>query len=176
MPIYTRSTGTSFKPAPAGAHGAVCCDIVDLGELEVTYAGKTKKQHKIKVVWQIEELRDDGKPFTVSNRYTNSLHEKSNMRKDLESLRGKPFTEEELRGFDLEVLLAKACMVNVMHNQKDGSTYANVTTIMRLPKGMAAPTVRDYVRECDRKPEDQASQEHGNDWDAGPLTDDDVPF
>ena len=176
MPIFAKA-GATFAPTPAGAHPAVCIDVVDLGELEVTFGGKTKKQHKIKIVWEIEELRDDGQPFRPSKRYTLSLHEKAGLRKDLESWRGRGFTDEELRGFDVEVLLGKGCMINVVHTSKDGSTYGNITAIMKLPKGAVAPTPdRSYVRVCDR----QTTEGHGappvDDWSSQVITDDDVPF
>src|ERR1039458_9745361 len=119
MPIIAKSSGTSYPPAPQGTHAAVCVDVIDLGMLKVAFGGKEKTQHKIRVVWQIEELRDDGKPHQVSRRYTNSLHEKAALRKDLESWRGNPFTPSELEGFDLEVLLSvgdrKSTRLNSSH-------------------------------------------------------------
>ena len=174
MPIYASAgSGTKFAPAPAGTHAAVCCDVRDLGILDVTWQGKQKKQHKILVSWQIDEPRDDGKPFLVSRRYTLSLHEKSGLRKDLEAWRGRAFTEPELAQFDVEVLIGKGCLLNVIHNQSGGDTYANVAGVMALPRGMSAPTVRDYVRFVDRKPDDASQDEaHGN----APITDDDIPF
>lgn len=172
MGIFAKA-GATFTPTPAGAHPATCIDVVDLGELEITYGGKTKKQHKIKIIWEIEELRDDGSPFRPSKRYTLSLHEKAALRKDLESWRGCPFTEEELKGFDVEVLIGKGCMINVVHATKDGSTFGNVTAIMKLPKGVNAPTPESgYVRVCDRAVEGQQPEE----WTNQGITDDDVPF
>jgi len=183
MPIYasSKSAGGNFKPAPAGTHAAVCCDVVDLGLLEVTFGGKTKKQHKVNIVWQIEELRDDGQPFTVRKRYTLSLHEKSAMRKDLESWRGRPFTEEELDKFDLEKLIGIGCFINVIHKPRPdgGEPWANVTTIMKLAKGMAAPKIENYVRVCDRPQEDGAQPDAAPpDIDTGGMgiTDEDIPF
>lgn len=182
MPIYAKSSGgTNFTPATAGTHAAVCIDVVDLGVLEVTYNGKTKKQHKINIVWQIDEDRDDGKPFFVRKRYTLSLHEKAGLRKDLESWRGRAFTEQELEGFDVELLISVPCLLNLIHATKDGSTYANVASIMKLPKMMEAPKVRDYVRVCDREP-DVATDDHSDgpasehEGYAGDISDDDVPF
>src|ERR1700684_2934792 len=116
--VAKASGGNDCKPAPAGTHAAVCCDVVDLGMLEVSFGGKTKTQHKVNLVWQIEEDRDDGKPFTVRKRYTLSLHEKASLRKDLESWRGRAFTPAELEGFDLEVLIGIGCMLNVIHTPK----------------------------------------------------------
>ena len=61
----------------------------------------------------------DGKPFLISRRYSLSLHEKSSLRRDLESWRGRAFTQEELRGFDLEVLIGVGCLVSVVHEQRN---------------------------------------------------------
>lgn len=178
MPIIaTGGSGTTFKPAPAGVHTAVCCDVVDMGLLEVTYAGQTKKQHKVRLVWQIEELMDDGKPFIVQKRYTLSLHEKSNLRLDLQSWRGRAFTDDELRGFDLEKLIGINCMLNVVHTQKAGETYANVTAVMPLKKGMPQIVVsKDYVRFKDRDAQQhQQAQASGSEPD-DPFGDEMVPF
>lgn len=172
MPIVAKA-GPSFTPAPEGVHAAVCVDVVDLGIVKVTYKDKTTEQHKIRIVWQIDEDQKDGKPFECSQRYTLSLHEKAGLRKMLESWRGRQFTEEELQGFDVETILGKPCMLNIIHNNKQGTTYANVVGVMRLGKGMTVLTPRDYVRHCDRKPEDQG---HGAPDNAWGITDDDVPF
>lgn len=173
MPIYA-SAGESktFTPAPAGTHAAVCCDVRDLGVLETKWQGETKRQHKILVSWQIDEARDDGKPFLVSKRYTLSLHEKAGLRKDLEAWRGRAFTEAELHQFDVEAVVGKGCLLNVVQKQVGGDTYANVTAVMALPRNMQAPTVRDYVRFVDRKPDHPATEDH----EPTPITDDDIPF
>jgi len=174
MPIYASAgSGTKFAPAPAGTHAAVCCDVRDLGVLETTWQGQTKRQHKILVSWQIDEPRDDGKPYLVSKRYTLSLHEKAGLRKDLEAWRGRAFTEPELQQFDVESIIGKPCLLQVMHRQSGGDTYANVAGIMGLPKGMNAPKVRDYVRFVDRKDDHPAS---ADDAEQPPITDDDIPF
>jgi len=174
MPILAKdSGGGDFPVTPMGAHPAVCCDVVDLGVLKVVYGGQEKQQHKIRIVWQIDELDQNGKPFRAQKRYTLSLHEKAALRKDLESWRGKPFKDTDLKdGFDVEKLLSVPCFLNIIHEFKDGKIYANVTAIMPLPKGVEGPPVRDYVRVVDRQPE--AHEAPGNDF--GGITDDDVPF
>ncbi len=173
MPIMAKeSGGGSFIPAPAGAHTAVCCDVVDLGLLKVSFGGKEKEQHKIRIVWQIGEDMESGKPFTVGRRYTLSLHEKAALRKDLESWRGRSFNKEELSGFDVECLIGVPCLLNVIQETRDNSTYANVTSIMRLPKGMTALTVTsDYVRVCDRPADGQKADEPVH-----TIDDQDIPF
>jgi hypothetical protein len=168
MPIIAKA-GATFIPAPAGTHPAICCDVVDLGEVEVTFQGKTQRKHKIVICWQIDEDMDNGKPFLVRRRYTCSLHEKATLRRDLESWRGRGFNDKELEAFDLESLLSVGCLINVIHESRNGSTFANVASVMRLPKGMTSPTIRDYVRVCDRL------QADGTDDDLA-VTDDDAPF
>lgn len=169
--IATAGDSKSFTPAPVGAHQAVCVDVIDKGIVEVTYAGKTKKQHKVSLAWQIDELRDDGKRFLVYKRYTLSLNEKATLRKDLESWRGKPFTRDEEMGFDVEQVIGANCLVSVQHNVSGDKTYANVVAVMPLAKGMTKIAPLDYVREKDRKPDDVQSDDH-----SGPLTEDDIPF
>jgi hypothetical protein len=155
---------------PAGLFQTVCVDVVDLGLVEVTYNGKTRTQKKLKLVWQSEEKRDDGGPFLLSRRYTASLSEKASLRKDLESWRGRPFTREELDGFDVENLLGVNAFINVLHADRDGKTYANVASVAPIKKGMARMTALDYLREQDR---DESNNGHE---DPAAITDDDVPF
>jgi hypothetical protein len=165
-------SGTAFQPAPAGVHQAVAVDVVDMGILEVTYQGKTKKQHKVRVVWQIEELMADGKPFICQKRYTLSLNEKSTLRKDLESWRGRAFTDAELDGFDVETIIGVNCLLNVMQVQKGGETYANVTAVMPIKKTMEKMAPTNYKRVKDRTDGDQP------DHDGPPphIDEDSIPF
>lgn len=163
------TAGKAFTPAPSGVHQGVCCDVVDLGMVTTEWEGKKRTSHKVYLVWQIGEVNQEtGKRFTVRKRYTVSLHEKAALRKDLQSWRGRPFTQEELRGFDLDKVLGVNGLLNIVHAESDGSIYANVEAIMPLPKGQARMDVSDYVREQDR-PKDQASGEFQ-------ASDDDVPF
>jgi hypothetical protein len=167
------SKGSSFVPCPAGPHSGVCVDVVDLGLVETTFNGKTKKSHKCRLVWQVAELNQDGKPYLVQKQYTASLHEKAALRLDLQSWRGRPFTEQEAQGFDVEVLIGKACLLNVQHVDRNGSTYANVTGVMPLPKGMPVMQPSGYVRVKDRvEPSPSTDSQHDDPF--GSM--DDVPF
>lgn len=153
MPIIATGSDTkTFAPAPEGVHQACCVDVIDLGLVETGFkdekTGQPKWQHKINVVWQIADLRDDGKRFQLYKRYTLSLHEKAALRHDLESWRGKAFSFEELAGFDVEKLIKANCLINVQHRKsKDGTkTYANVVAVMPLVKGMAKMEPYEYER------------------------------
>jgi hypothetical protein len=150
---------------------------VDLGVLNVEFGGKKKMQHKIRIVWQIDEVMPNNKPFIASKRYTLSLHEKATLRKDLESWRGRPFTDAESEGFDVESVLHVPAFLNIIEEKKDGKTYSNVVGIMKLPKQMGPPVSRDYIRVCDREvAPTQADSTLAPPPDFEGITDDDVPF
>lgn len=155
MPIIASANETkNYTPAPEGVHQAVCVDVLDLGMLKSAFpdekTGRDKFQHKVNVIWQIEDTRDDGKRYQLYKRYTLSLHEKAALRHDLESWRGKAFTFDELAGFDVEKLLGANCFINVQHKKSaDGTkTYANVVAVMPLPKNLKLPKLEalDYQR------------------------------
>lgn len=165
MPIVVKKSGGDFKPAPEGFHQAVCCDVHEPFEVNQEWNGEVKTVKKTRILWQIDKSMVDengnetGRPFIVSNSYTMSLHERSNLRKDLEKWRGKKFTPEELKGFDLEALIGVNCQLLVTHNEgKDGNMYANVDAIAPLGKGLTPIKVSgDYIRKKDR-PQDGAAR------------------
>lgn len=174
MPLYAKATGSTFKPAPAGPAMARCCDVVDMGMVKQTFAGETKVKHVCRIVWQLADPDPEtGKRPIVQKRYTVSLHEKAALRHDLESWRSRPFTEQELAGFDVEKVIGVPAFLNIVHAHKDGSTYANVMAVMPPPKGTSVPPVADYVRVCDRQPEPGADDQGET---ATEITDDDCPF
>lgn len=162
------SSGKEFTPAPIGAHQAVCVDVIDKGLMDTPWGQK----RKIDIRWQISEDMENGKPFLVTKRYTASLNEKANLRKDLESWRGKAFTEAELEEFDVDVLIGVNCLVNVIHNtDPKGRVWANVQTVTPLVKGMVKMAASpDYVMERNRKAENQSDDTtHDEDEDAVPF-------
>lgn len=169
MSLIARENKKEWTQAPEGLHHAVCCDVVDLGMVESPPWGK---KHKARLLWQIEEINPDtGKRFEIRADYGLSLSEKSRLRPTLEAWRGRKFTEDELEGFDLEILVGVNCQVQVIHNlTAKGKTYANVQAVVPAPKGIPKLAVQDYIRVKDRPAAGTQSEEapaHGND---------DVPF
>lgn len=171
MPIIATGSETKhYTPAPEGTHQAVCVDVIDLG-MKPNPFKEGAQQHKIDVAWQIDELRDDGKRHIVYKRYTLSLNEKATLRHDLESWRGRPFTDQELKGFDVEVLIGVNCLVNIQHkpSTKDANkVFANVVSVIKPPKGMAQLEPVGYVRQSEQQPETEPAPEE--------VTADDIPF
>lgn len=190
MPIIaTNNGGGSFTPHPEGQFAATCADVHDLGMLEVVWEGVKKRQHKIDIYFFGGEFMErEGKqiPLMVRRRFTLSLNEAGNLRPFLESWRGKKFTAEEEKGFDVEALIGAPAFIQVSHNENAGNVYANIDTIMRLPKGMPAPEVPlDYQRMCFRPAKDAqpamagagaAKSDTYADFPADFPEDDDLPF
>lgn len=136
--IAKEEKGLGFEPIPEGVHTAICTALIDLG---LQYSEKFgKSTRKVMVTWEFpdETYEKDGVklPRTMSKEYSLGLSEKSNLRKDLQAWRGKAFTEQELEGFDLKNVLGKGCQIQVIHSEKSGKSYANIASIMGLPKGM----------------------------------------
>lgn len=137
------SNGSSYAPAPSGAHVAICIGFIDLGTQKSTYMGETKSRHMVQLRWElVDEAMEDGRPFTITRRYTWSMSEKATLRADLEAWRGRPFAKEDLGkdGFNTKKLLGVPCLLNIVHKTSDsGSVFANIASIMPLPKGTTKP-------------------------------------
>lgn len=131
-----------FELTPAGTHVATCYRVLDIGTQLVEYKGESKKQHKIMISWELtDEKMEDGRPFSIHKQYTLSSNDKAQLRKDLQSWRGVPFSDEDFGKFDIGVLIGKSCLVGIVHTASNGTTYANITSIMKLPKGTNAPAL-----------------------------------
>lgn len=140
MPVLMPAKSADFEPPPEGSHIGICYRVIDLGTQDTTYLGATTRKHLIIISWELpDERMGDGRPFTISKRYTYSSSPKANLRKDLESWRGKKFEDRELGMFDIGKLIGIGCMLNVVHAERNDTTYANITAIMRLPRGTVAP-------------------------------------
>jgi hypothetical protein len=142
--------GKDFDPVPEGSHLAVCDMFVDLGIQESNYNGQVKQQHKIYLRWQIPSLRmkwekegvEHEGPMAIGSKFTLSLHEKASLRKILQSWRGRAFTPDELKKFDVTTVLGAPCLITVTHEPKDGGgVYANVGAVAKLPPNVPPPAL-----------------------------------
>ena len=132
------SEGSSIQPIAEGTYVAICNMLIDLGlQYNETYKNSSRK---VLIGWEIpdETYEYDGETRrkTLSKRYTASLGERATLRQDLISWRGRDFTQEELAAFDLKNIVGASCMLNVIHKESGGKTYANISGIMSLPKAM----------------------------------------
>lgn len=124
-----------FQQVSSGTHVGVCFRLIDIG----TQYSEMYDSHARKVIIGFEvpeETDSEGKPLIVHGWVTNSLSKKATLRQWLEAWRAKPFTKEELQGFDLTQIIGKGCLLNIGETEKG---RAKISAIMALPKGTSAP-------------------------------------
>lgn len=143
--IASDNGGQTIEKLENGVYTAVSSAIIDLGLQRNEQFGKT--QRKFMMIWTIigEEIEINGEkqPRTISKEYSFSLNEKSTLKKDLQAWRGKPFSEEELQGFNILTLLNKACQLQIILEEKNNKKYNNIAGIMSLPKGSNVQTLNN---------------------------------
>ena len=147
MSINATNTSTQRELIPAGNYIARCYQMLHIGTVMEEYMGEKKPMNKVRIGWELPtELKvfseEKGEqPFVISQEYTLSMGEKANLRKMLASWRGKDFTEEQAKCFDITNLIGVPCMVNIIHKlSKDGSkTYQTISSVTPLPKGINCP-------------------------------------
>lgn len=154
--VKDSSEAKQFALPEPGLVRAVCVDAYDAGIDETPWGAK----ERIKLAWEIDEEHPEfGGPFRVNKKYTRSLNEKSNLSQDLESWRGKAFTDEERAGFDVEKLIGVPCMLNIVHNtDKQGRTWANVKAVLPMQRGLEPMKPSGNYQRVKDRPEDG----HGN--------------
>ena len=142
--LATGNTETKREIVPSGTHIARCYSMIHIGTVEWEWQGETKYSNKIRVTFELpHEMRDfsgEQKPMVISKEYTLSLHEKSNLRRDLEGWRGKSFTNKELAHFDTTNLISKECNISIIHKtSKSGNEFAQIGSISGITKGTDCP-------------------------------------
>jgi hypothetical protein len=136
------SSGSSFVQVPPGMHLARCYRIVDLGTQKTEYKGTVKMLPKVMFQFEVHGEDEQGKPLatekgdplSVSKNFTLSLGEKATLRQDLQTWRGKEFTAEELKAFDLKNVLGQWCMLSITHREYNDKTYSNIENINPVPQ------------------------------------------
>lgn len=142
-PFAVSDKGGDFPIAPAGMHPAVCVSIVDEGDQVNRTFNSTAK--KVELGFEIQPA--DGEPMVVYRQFTKSIGSRATLRSELESWRGKAFTDEELKGFSLSKVLGAQCQLNIVHApSKDGSrTYANIKNILPKSAAVVTPTTDQFM-------------------------------
>jgi hypothetical protein len=146
MSITATNSGVKRELIPAGNYPARCYQMLHLGTIEEEYMGEPKILNKVNITWELPtELRvfkpENGEqPMVISQEFTLSMNEKANLRKFLESWRGKGFSDDEAKSFDITQLLGKTCMLSIIHKtSKQGNEYATISSVAAMPKGMECP-------------------------------------
>jgi len=142
MSFIVENTGGDFERCPPGMHLARCYRIIDLGTQKKEYKGQVKFLRQVMIGWEILGTDDngqplrmkDGRPFAIFRNYTLAWNDKANLRIHLQSWRGKPFSQEELRRFDLKNVLGAFCMLNVIEREgQNGTVHSNISGVTPVP-------------------------------------------
>lgn len=151
---------TQSKPrelVPQGNHVARLYQIALIGTVETPFRenpddpeSPLKKQTKVRLSFELpNETREfdyDGEtktlPMAVHREVTLSLYRGAQvaaLRLIAEALVGEGLTDEEAEVFDVETLLGKACMVQVVHAEYKDNKYAKAESFGSIPNGMDVP-------------------------------------
>lgn len=150
MAIIAKSSGetTQRELIPAGTYLARCYSMVHLGTVKQSYLGEDKWTNLVRITWELPtELRcfnaDKGEqPCVISKEVTLSMNEKSTLRSLLTGWRGKAFSEDEAKEFDVAKLLGKPCMISIFHQASKSNpekVYERIASISPVMKGMECP-------------------------------------
>lgn len=144
--------GGDWQNAPEGSYRAVIVDVVDLGWREQFFEGVSKGYHPfVKLAYQLDEANDDGLPYLVFDRPMKlSLHENSGLTKRLTSILGAKILQERTADpeFDTDELIGVNCRLSVIHNESNGTVFANVDTCFPYSRKDGEPLAPDasYTR------------------------------
>jgi hypothetical protein len=136
-----KSSASDRPPAPKGNHLAICVRVLDMGTHHEEYKGKPKVNRKVRFGFELPDEKfvfneENGEqPFMVDTTFNLSSFEGSNFYKAMESWTGEPPDES----FDIEAMLGKPCMVNIVHTKpekKGDKVYANIESITPVPKSI----------------------------------------
>lgn len=148
MAINATNNGAARELIPAGNYVARCYQMIHIGTVPEHFQGEAKMMNKVRIGWELPtELKvfkeEKGEqPLVISKEYTLSMNEKSNLRKTLASWRGKNFSEDEAKCFDVTTLLGKPCMLNIIHkpSAKDPTKiYEEIGSVSPMPRAMVCP-------------------------------------
>jgi hypothetical protein len=140
MSLIVRNESVEREKPTLGMHDAICCFVEDIGTHIVKGQWGSKAQHKIVILWEIDENMTGkydskyvGRPFMVSKQYTFTLFEKGNLSHDLESWFSKRISDETRKnGFDLHTLVSRKCQLNLIESE-DGQ-YINIGSVLPASK------------------------------------------
>jgi len=148
MAITARNDRQPRELIPAGNYVARCYQMVEIGTVKEEFQGKEKILTKVRIGWELPtELKvfkeENGEqPRVISNEYTLSMADKATLRIMLQSWRGKAFTEEEAKAFDITKLLGVPCMLNIIHKPSKADAtkiYEQISNVSPMPKGIECP-------------------------------------
>jgi len=126
---------------PAGIYLARCYRIIDVGTQRTEHMGRIKYLPEVMMEFEVHGHDDngqplinaDGRPHSIDKSFILTLSEESSLRKDLKTWRGKDFTDQELKTFQIKKFLGAWAMISVVHLESKGATCAEIASILPVP-------------------------------------------
>lgn len=148
--LISKAKGSRIPRIADGVYVGVCSRIIDLGTQTDTFG----QRQKVRIVWDLigetYQYKEETLQRRISRTFTNSLDEKSNLCKALTAWRGKIFSDEDLKGFDLSKILGAGVQLQILtKTSKSGDQYSSIESYMPLPKGQKAPAVETLLFDMD---------------------------
>jgi hypothetical protein len=160
--MFTTKGGANFEKPNTGMYHGILADIVDLGEVTTVYNGQSKTQPMVRFVWVLNQNGKDGKPLSVTARFNNNLHEKSNLYKSVKQIlnAAPPLTlnPESLIG-SVRKLFIQREVTGEGQAQKD---FANILGISPADPGVTVQLAPDFVRDKNKPGDQQAKNKKKN--------------
>ena len=131
-----------WPAVPPGIHLARCYGIIDLGTQKTTQLGETKYLNEVMLQFELHDVSEargplftaNGEPMSISKSFTLSLAKKATLRTDIETWRGREFTPNELRGFQLKRVLGEWALISVVNaTDQAGQDCTGIAAIMPVP-------------------------------------------
>jgi len=144
----------NYQPCPPGVFAAALYRVLDLGTQNEVFDGKQSQRRKVLLSFEIlddDAATNDGTHLSVHKRFSWTMHPQGSLRGFLANWRGKPFTDTEANSFDFERVMGQVGLLNIIHNERQGKVFANISSITPLPRGMVAakPQNQHVMFHCD---------------------------
>ena len=171
---------SSYEVCPTGMQPAVCSAIHDFGEQPRGRWQGTR--HVLGLIFELAARQTEGefagKRFLRSMTPTASLGDRANLRRDLESWRGRAFTAKELELFNVRTIVGKNCTLNLVEKPtSNGRTCVVIANVLPPTKGQEklVPEMPGFM------PDWMAEKYSDSDTNGSPIPppddfDDDIPF
>ena len=154
--MFTTKNGATFEKPATGMYHGILADIVDLGDVTTTFQNQVKTQPMVRFVWILNQNGKDGKPLSVTARFNNNLHEKSNLYKSVKQIlnAAPPLTlnPESLIGQVRKLFI----QLDVQGEGQQRKEYANILGISPADPGVTVAIPTDYVRDKNKPVDQQA--------------------
>jgi hypothetical protein len=146
MAIIVNNKTKQYENATEGVHSV---ELVNVKELNLTT--QFGQKDVVQFIWLTDQRGKDGTRVSICQRFSKTLHEKSQLRKFLTQCGLK-----NLESLDLETLLHSRAQVVVSHTENKGRTFVNISAV--LPNTFHSETAEERQQRESKQYQNRASE------------------